>query len=267
MARIGLVAGEGSIPLLFANAAKARGDIVIALGIKGMTDPALEKAADKMHWLEWGDYKKAMLIAATERISKVALLGKIRKELLFKDTDKLDDKAKKSLEKTGDKKDLAIFNEVAAALSRFGISVISAADYLQQLLPSKGVMTSRSPTPAESADIEYGKAVARQMAGLDIGQTVAVKNKTVIAVEGIEGTNETITRAGKLTEGGFVVVKMARPDQDMRFDVPACGLETIKTLASAGGSVFALEQKRTFFTEPEESVRLADSSGISIVIV
>lgn len=267
MARIGLVAGEGVIPLLFASAAKSKGDTVISLGLKGMTDPALEKASDRMHWLEWGDYKKALLLAATERVSRIALVGKIKKELLFKDSGKLDEKARAALSKMRDRKDYAIFGEVAGALSKFGITIVDASEYLKDLLPSRGVLTKRAPTPEEASDMEYGADVARHMAGLDIGQTVIIKDRTVIAVEAVEGTDETIRRAGKLVEGGFVAVKMARPGQDMRFDVPACGLNTIRNLIESGGTAFAMEEKKTFFTERDEAVKLADSKGLSIAIL
>jgi DUF1009 family protein len=267
MARIGLVAGEGKLPIFFADAAKIKGETVIAFGVRGMTDESLESHAQKMHWLNWGDLKKAMLLVATERIGKIVLLGKVRKDLLFKDAAKLDAEASSAIARIKDKKDYAVFKEVADLLAKFGIEIMDSTVYLKDLMPARGAISSRHPTKEESADIDYGFEIAGKLAGLDIGQAVAIKDRTVLAAEAVEGTDEMIRRAGQLSKQGFTLVKAARPGQDMRFDVPSIGPETLRTLIAAGGKVMALEQGRTFLMDRDEIKRIADESGVAVVVV
>ena len=266
MARIGLVAGGGGLPIEFARAAKTAGDTVIVFGVKGLTGESVAKYADKVHWIKWGDFKKAILLVATERVSKVALLGKIKKELLFKEG-ALDEEASKIVKSAGGKKDYAVLNGVAGVMKKFGIDIIDPTPYLKKFIPQKGVITKRVPSASESSDIEYARSIACHMAEFDVGQTVTVKDKTVIALEAAEGTDQTIKRAGELVSGGFVVVKMARPKQDMRFDIPLVGLETIKMMQKAHATALALEEKKTLLIDTEEVVKFADENKISIIIV
>ena len=267
MARIGLVAGYGELPVIFAKKAKEKGDIVIALGLTGVTSEELSKYAEKVYWFEWGDLKKAMLLAVTERLRKIALLGKIKKEILFKNSDKLDDESKNIVKQSGGKKDYAILKGIANFAKTVGIEILDPTPYLEELVPLKGVLTKRLPAKDEKEDIDFGREVASNLARFDIGQTVVVKEKTVIALEAAEGTDDTIKRAGSLVHGGFTVVKMARPDQDARFDIPLVGPDTIKVIIENKGSVLALQEKKTFLMNKEESISLADSNGISIVVV
>ena len=267
MARIGLVAGYGELPIVFAKYAKEKGDTVIAIALKGVTSEDLASYVEKIHWFEWGDLKKATLLAVTERIRKITLLGKIKKEILFKDSEKFDDEAKNIVKKAGGKKDYEILKSVANMLKTVGIEVIDPTPYLEELIPLKGVLTKEEPTKAEKEDIEYGSSVASDIAKFDIGQTVVVKDKTIIALEAAEGTDETILRAGKLIGGKFTVVKMARPDQDARFDIPLIGLDTVKTIVEAGGSVLAFQEKKTLLMHKEEAIKLADANSIAIVVI
>jgi Uncharacterized protein conserved in bacteria len=267
MARIGLVAGQGELPLIFARKAKEKGDTVIALGLKGSTSEELEKYVEKIYWFEWGDLKKAMLVAVTQRLRRIALLGKINKEIVFKDSGNLDAESKKIMSSSGGKKDYNILKGVANLVKTVGIEIIDPTPYLEELIPEKGVLTKRAPTKEEELDIEYGRKVASELARFDIGQTVIVKEKTVIALEAVEGTDETIRRAGKLVDGGFTVVKMARPDQDARFDVPLVGPRTIQTIVESKGKVLALEQKKTFLMNREEAIKIANDSGLSIIVI
>ncbi|MFA5143400.1 MAG: UDP-2,3-diacylglucosamine diphosphatase LpxI [Candidatus Omnitrophota bacterium] len=267
MARIGLVAGEGRLPMVFARVAKEKGDTVIAFGLKGVTSPDLGKCVDKMHWIPWGGLQKGLLLLATERIRKIIMLGKIKKDIFFKDEEALDIDAKKIMDKIKDKKDYAILNEINNVLSKFGIEVLDSTTYMKELIPARGTLTKREPSAAEWADINFGKDVAKSLSGFDIGQTLVVKDKTVIAVEAVEGTDATIERSAGLVNGGFVVVKVARPAQDMRFDVPLVGLDTIKTLAKSGGGALALEADKTILLDRAEIVKFADTENISIVII
>lgn len=267
MARIGLVAGEGKLPIIFSRVAKTKGDTVIAFGLRGITSPDLEKHVDKLHWVPWGSLQKAALLLVTERIKKIIMLGKIKKDILFNSEEDLDADAKKILDKIKDKKDYAVLNGINNFLGKFGVEVIDSTTYLKEFIPSKGTLSKREPSEEEWADINYGFEVAKALSGFDIGQTLAVKEKTVIAVEAMEGTDETIARAGRLIGGPFTVVKVARPVQDMRFDVPLVGLDTIKALASSGGTAFAMEAGKTLLMDREEVISLANEKNISIVII
>lgn len=267
MARIGLVAGEGKLPIVFSRFAKEKGDIVIAFGLKGVTEKGIEKYVEKTHWLDWSSLQKALFLLATERIKKIIMLGKLRKDTFFKNEEQFDDSAKKLMAKIKDKKDYAILNEVTNLLSKIGIEVIDSTTYLKDLIPGKGTLTKREPTKEELDDIKYGQEVAKALSGFDVGQTVAVRDKTVIAVEAMEGTDVTISRAGSLVNGGFTVVKVARPNQDMRFDVPLVGLDTLSALVDAGGKILSLEAGKTLMMDREEMIRLADEKGISIVAI
>ena len=157
MSRIGLLAGHGKLPAVFSKIARAKGDTVIAFALKGVTCDDLGNHVDKIHWLDWGDYAKALLLLVTERVRKIALLGKIEKGMLFKREDSLDDAAKKLLNLLKDKKDYAVLNEITKALKAIGIEVIDSTDYLKDLIPSKGILTKRTPTKDERLDIEYGR--------------------------------------------------------------------------------------------------------------
>ncbi len=267
MAKIGLVAGHGELPVVFAKRAKEKGDTVIALGLKGVTSDELSRYAEKMYWFEWGDLKKAVLLAVTERLGKIALLGKIKKEILFKDSGKFDEESKKIMKAAGGKKDYAILKAIANLLKTVGVEVIDPTPYLEELIPSKGVLTQRALTRNEKDDIEYGREVALKLAEFDIGQTVVIKDKTVIALEAAEGTDDTIKRAGHLVDGAFTVVKMARPDQDARFDIPLVGLDTLLVIAENKGSVLALQEKKTLLMNKTEAIAFADKNSISIVVV
>lgn len=267
MGRIGLVAGEGKLPLVFAKAAKKKGDTLIVFGLKGVADEGLADYADKIHWLDWGSLKKGLMLLAVERIGHIVLLGKLKKELFFKDSAGLDEDAKKAIKKLGDKKDYAILNEAADILSKVGVKIIDPTEYLADLIPKKGILTKRQVQESEWRDIDYGRLVGKSLSGFDVGQTIIVKDKTIIAVEAMEGTDAAIARAGSIVKGGFTVVKVARPDQDMRFDVPLVGPDTVKTLAASGGGVLALEADKTLLMDREEVVRLADEKNISIAII
>ena len=255
------------MPIVFARVAKAKGDTVIAFGLKGITSPDLEQFVDKLHWVPWGSLQKAALLLVTERIRKIIMLGKVKKDILFTSTGDLDENAKKIFDKIKDKKDYAVLNGIKDFLKKFGVEVIDSTTYMKELIPSKGTLTRREPSAEEWDDIYYGKDVAKAMSGFDIGQTIAVREKTVIAVEAMEGTDETIARSGRLVKGPFVVVKVARPDQDMRFDVPLVGLETVKALVDSGAKALALEADKTLLMDREDVIRFANEKDVSIVII
>lgn len=267
MEKVGVVAGSGKLPIIFADNARSKGEQVVGIGLKGVTDPALESHVDKLIWVDPAAVQKSVFAVLAERIKRIALLGKFRKEMLFNNNEGIDAGAKTMLGKLRDRKDYSVLNGAAKFLGAFGIEIMDPTPYLADLIPQKGTLTRRSPDGHEAEDIDYAGRIARELTRLDIGQTVAVKNGTVLALEAVEGTDETIARAGGISKKGFVVAKFARPDQDMRFDVPLVGLETVEALVAAGGTALALEAGRTFLIDKDEIVRLADDRGVAIVIV
>jgi DUF1009 family protein len=264
---IGVVAGSGRLPAIFADVARSQGDRVIGIGLKGVTDESFASRVDKMVWVDLGAIQKTVFSLLTDRIKKMVLLGKLGKDFFFNRETELDQDTRRIIEKVGDRKDYSMLGEAERFLGKFGIEILDPTEYMRDLIPAKGVITKRAPSEEESGDISCALEVARSMAGLDIGQTVAVRNRTVIAIEAVEGTDETIRRAGRYSNKGFVAAKVARPKQDMRFDVPLVGLETVTALAESGATAFALESGRMFLIDREEIVKLADSKDLAIAVV
>lgn len=266
MERIGLVAGGGALPVIFAKEARKKKAKVIGFAIRNVASPELEKVCDKIHWLGINQIKKFAFLLLVERIKKIALLGTVEKAIIYGSV-KNDKEAGKIIKETNDKNDYSILSRITAEFEKKGVEVISGIEYLSDLLPSKGVLTEKSPSEKEYDDIDFGFKMAKELARADVGQTVVVKDRAVVTVEGMEGTDRTIERAGKLCGEGFVVTKVSRPDQDMRWDVPVVGPTTIKMMAAYRGKVLAMEAKKMFLVEKENCVQLADNNDISIVVV
>ena len=194
------------------------------------------------------------------------MLGGIKKANLYKDIAK-DKYAEGVLKISRDNRDETLLKSAANRLWWLGLYLKRPTDYLKKLLPEKGVLTKRFPTKNEYSDIKFGYKIAKKIAGADIGQTIVVKDRSVVAVEGMEGTDEVIKRANALCGEGAVVIKVARPKQDMRFDVPLVGIKTIQSLIEAKASVLALERKRTYLIDKNSLIKLADDNNISVVII
>jgi DUF1009 family protein len=265
--RIGLIAGNGKFPLLLANVARSKGVSVVAVALREETDPALERCVDTIHWISVGELRRLLDIFKAEGIKKAIMAGKITKARLFKNTPHLDGTSQTLLENAKDKKDTSLLKSVTRVLRFFGIRLIDSTYFLKDHLPQRGLLSHRQPTPAEWQDIRFGYALAKKMGRLDIGQTVVVKSKAILAIEAIEGTDEAIQRGGKLGNGEVVVVKTARPRQDKRFDVPTVGPETLHALKEAGGNVLAIEARKTLLLEREECVNVADAHDLSLVVI
>jgi len=265
--RLGLIAGNGQFPLVFAKSARDKGVEIIAVAIKEETSPELEKFVDKIHWISLGELKKLIGIFKDAKIKKAVMAGKVTKARLFKDMPKLDPTAQKLFKKLKDRKDTSLLKGAARALRLFGITLLDSTLFLKDHLPEKGILSRRAPTKKEWEDIKFGFKLAKKMAHLDIGQTVVVKDKSILAVESIEGTDEAILRAGRLGNGDIVVVKTARPKQDKRFDIPTIGPATIMSLKKAGGSILAIEAKKTLLLERSECLNLVDTYNFSLVVV
>jgi UDP-2,3-diacylglucosamine hydrolase len=274
--RIGLVAGWGRFPLVVAQSLKEQGFEVHCVGLKGHVDSAIQDFCDS--FVSSGVARIGAHIRYFQRrgITQATLAGKVFKDkLLFGPygwlslvPDLRTIRAFFPMFVLGKKNrnDDTLLTVVVQEYARSGITMAPATDFAPQLLASAGRLTRRGPTTAEQQDIQYGWSLAKEMGRLDIGQSVAVKGRAVIAVEAVEGTDACIRRAGELCpQGGFTMVKVAKPQQDMRFDVPTIGRGTIESLIAAGGKVLAIEAGRTIVVDQTDVVNLADKHGLAIV--
>ncbi len=267
MDKIGLVAGNRKFPLIFAEAAKKKGCYVVAVGVKGDTSSALSKIVDKMHWLNLADFPKIPDIFKAEGISAAVMAGQISPRRLFSKEVLNNAELKEFLGQMQDRKPSTIFSDIINNFEISGLKILDSTTFLEDYLPKTGKLTKNEPSSQEWEDVCFGLELARQMANLDVGQTVAVRNKAIVAVEALEGTDNLIRRAGKLVRQGLVIVKVSRPRQDMRFDIPVVGLNTIKSLIKAGAKCLAIESGKTLFIDKEKSINLAERKGIAIVAV
>jgi len=267
MRKIGLIAGNRKFPLVFSEAAKKKGCYIVAVAIKGDTSPKLKGLVDKIYWIGLDKFRSMFEIFRQEGITEVVMAGQISPRKLFSKEIQKDEELKNLLASIKDKKADTIFGSIAERLKDSGLKLLDSTTFLEEHLPKKGTLTRREPEFYIWEDIYFGLELAKEIALLDIGQSVAVKNKAIVAVEALEGTDNIIKRAGKITRGGFTLVKVSKPKQDMRFDIPVVGLSTIKNLSKAGGSCLAFEAEKTLFIDKEQSLRLADRKGISVVAV
>jgi len=263
-AKIGIIAGNGPFPLRFAEEAKAQGYSVVAVCHIDETEKAIESVVDKTVWIKVGQLGKLIEGFRSEGIKSVAMAGGINRVKHFGDV-KLDARGAALMLKLRSAKDDVIMRGIAAELGREGREVIDCTVFLTDCLTPPGVLTRSAPTADEFGDIEVGRDAIRAMSAQDIGQLVVVREGVVVAVEAVEGTNAAISRGGELGGKGCVVVKYAKPTQDMRFDVPTVGKKTIETLIEAKVRVLALETGRSLIMEREEVVSLANKQGISII--
>lgn len=264
--KIGLIAGNGKFPLIFAQEAKRVGAEVVALAIKKETSPRLQNLVDRIHWVNVGQLGDLIEICKKEGITRAVMAGQVRHTRLFSQV-KLDARAMALLAGVKDKKANSLLGAVADELLREGIELMDSATYLSHLLPSPGILTRRKPTQKEWRDIEFGHKMAKEIAGLDIGQTVVIKNQAVLAVEGMEGTDRTIKRGGRLGRGDVVVVKVSKPQQDRRFDLPIVGERTVEVLKQAKAKVLAFSARNTILLDREKVVKSANQNGISLVAI
>lgn len=263
---LGLIAGAGALPVEVARAARSRGCRVLAAGLRGVTDPGLVDEVDEVFWLEWGQLGALFARFSEAGVRDVTLAGKIAKTHLYGSNPiALDEVATALLEGLRDRGDASILAALADSLTARGMVLRPQAEWLPELLPGEGPLGCTCPTPEQTRDIEYGWSIARELARNDVGQCVVVKDRAVLAVEAIEGTDAAIRRAGELAGGGACVVKVAGPNQDPRFDLPAVGLDTLKAMVDARAGVLAFEAGRTLVLERAALVEGADSRGIAIV--
>lgn len=272
---IGLMAGWGRYPLVIAQTLRQRGMRVVCVGVKDHADPELRKHCDDYVELGMGKLGAASRFFRRHDVKTATMAGKIHKVVLFQsdfflkhfpDWKGICTFFPHFASKTKDRKDDTLLTALVDFFAREGIHFAPATDFLPELLVKKGVLSRRPPSASELKDIHFGWQLAKEMGRLDVGQTVAVKGRAVLAVEAVEGTDLCIRRAGELcTSGGFTVVKVAKPRQDMRFDVPTIGMGTLESLVAAGASVLAIESDRTVLIDEPLVVAFADRHAIAIV--
>jgi hypothetical protein len=261
---IGLIAGGGQFPLLFAEAARTRGRRVVAIAHVNETASELEDLADLTYWVKLGQLGKIISHFRREGVEETVFAGTITKTRIFHDI-LPDFKGLTLWSKIDKRQDDAILRAVAATLEDEGIRVLASTCYLDHLFFPQGVLTRKKPSVTQMDDIRFGWRVAREIGRLDIGQCVVVRDRSVLAVEAIEGTDAAIRRGGELAGSGAVVVKLKKPNQDFRFDLPATGAQTVETLAAVKGVVLAVEAGQSLLFDRAAMVTAADRAGLVVV--
>jgi len=262
---LGLIAGTGLLPALIAEEARRKGYRLVVAALESLAEPSLESLADAAAWFNPGKVGSIIKFLRSNGVEEAVMAGKIPKELLYTGGVRPDLKALGVLMKLKDWKDDSIINAVEREFSREGIRFLDMKDFCRGLLTPEGKLTRRGPDRRERKDIEFGFRMAKEIGTLGIGQTVVVKERAVMAVEAIEGTDEAIRRGGRLARGGGVVVKVSRPNQDMRFDVPVVGLETLEAMLETGIRAIAVEAGESIFVSRQEFIGRADEAGIAVV--
>lgn len=281
MDRLGLIAGNGRFPFLLLDAARASGVEVVVAAIKEETDEEMNAraAADagvRVHWLSLGELSRLIETFHAEGVTRAVMAGQVRHKQIFSSI-RPDWRLAKLLMSLRTRNTDMLLGAVAKVLGDEGIELISSTMYLEPLLAEAGVLTGRAPDEEEQKDIAYGREVGKAIAGYDLGQTVVVAAQACVAVEAMEGTDATIERAGALMRSledeastlsrKLTVVKVAKPKQDMRFDVPVIGVRTIEVMAEAGATCLAIEAKRTLIFDRDGVVARADAAGIAMVAI
>jgi hypothetical protein len=261
---LGLIAGGGVFPLMVADAARDKGLRVVAVAHEGETDPLLSEKVDEMAWIKLGQLGHLIKVFKKAGVTKTVMAGTINKKKMFENV-RPDLRGLTLMSRLAIFHDDDILRAVAGELQREGIHIVSSAEHLPELLAPRGNLTRKKPNQSEREDVEFGWKIAKELGRLDIGQCVVVRKKTVLAMEAIEGTNETILRGGKLAREKAVVVKVSKPNQDLRFDVPAVGLDTIQVMAQVNASVLAIEAGKTLIFDKLAMISYAERSRIVIV--
>lgn len=265
MKKIGLIAGKGELPQIIADTARAKGFQVAAVGLEPLADKTLAAHVDEVKWINVGKLGKIIDSFRKWGISEAVMAGKVPKVLLYKGEIKPDLRAIKLLFTLKDKSDDSILLAITEELRKDGIALRNTTDFCRDMLTPEGVLTDEEVSEGEWKDIAFGWKIAKELGRLDIGQTVVVKDQAVMALEAIEGTDEAIKRGAAYAGTGAVVVKVSKPDQDMRFDVPVAGLDTLRAMIGTRARVLALEAGKSILLHKEILLKEADEAGISIV--
>lgn len=263
---LGLFAGWGTLPGIVAQEAKRQGYRLVVIALEPVARPEdLAPYADVLEKINVGKAGKILDALKRNGVTQAVMAGKVPKSLLYKNRIVPDLKAVKILLSLKNRKDDTIMLALVRELENEGVKLLDTIDFCKEILAPDGVITKKGPSRDEWKDIEFGFRLAKEIGGLDIGQTIVVKDRAVMAVEAIEGTDKAIKRGGKLAGDGAVVVKVSKPAQDMRFDVPAVGLKTIEAMLEVSARVLAVEAGKTLFMDRKAALKLAEEAGISIV--
>src|SRR6202790_356379 len=260
----GLIAGNGRFPFLVLEGARSQGIDMAGIALKEEASPELEKAAKRLHWVSLGELSKAIELMQREGVKQAVMAGQVKHSKIFSAI-RPDWKLAKLLFSLPRKNTDSLIGALAKVFEEEGIHLVDSTTFLKPLLPAAGVLTRRKPNEQEAADMEYGLGIARHIAARDIGQTVVIAGCACVAVEAMEGTDETIARAARFAEGKpLVVVKVSKPGQDMRVDVAVGGLPTVEGMKQAGATALAIDATRTLLFDRVQLLEAADSAGIAI---
>jgi UDP-2,3-diacylglucosamine hydrolase len=260
----GLIAGNGRFPFLVLEAARNQGIEMAVIALKEEASPELEKITKRLHWVSLGELSKAIALMQQEGVQHAVMAGQVKHNKIFSAI-RPDWKLAKLLLTLPRKNTDSLIGAVARVFEEEGIQLVDSTMFLKPLLPDPGVLTGRAPNEHESADIEYGRGIARHIAAMDIGQTVVIADRACVAVEAMEGTDETIARAARFAQGKpLVVIKVSKPKQDMRFDVPVVGLPTVEAMTKAGATALAIDAERTLLFDRPILIDAANAAGIAI---
>jgi len=260
----GLIAGNGRFPFLVLEGARSQGIEMAVIALKEEASPELQRVAKRLHWVSLGELSKAISLMQQEGVTQAVMAGQVKHNKIFSAI-RPDWKLAKLLFSLPKKNTDSLIGAVAKVFEEEGIHLVDSTLFLRPLLPEAGVLTRRKPNEHEAADMEYGLDVARHLATRDIGQTVVIAERACVAVEAMEGTDETILRAARFAEGKpLVVVKVSKPKQDMRFDVPVVGLPTVEAMKKAGATALAIDASRTLLFDREKLLEVANAEEIAI---
>ena len=273
MKKLGLIAGNGKFPFLVLDAAKSRGYEVVVAAIKEETFPEIEQRGAAVHWMSLGELSRLIETFQRAGITEAVMAGQVKHKQIFSSI-RPDWKLAKLLLSLTTRNTDSLIGAVAKVLADEGIHLMKSTELLEPLMAKKGVLTQRKPTDQEQTNITYGRAVAHHVARFDIGQTVVIAEAACVTIEAMEGTDQAILRAGEIMKSmhgeaslfsrALTVVKVAKPNQDMRFDVPVVGVHTIETMKTAGASCLALDADRCLVLDGDEVFRMADEAGIAV---
>lgn len=277
--RYGLIAGNGRFPFMVVEGAKRAGVALSVAAIRDETDPRIEQEVDRLAWVGIGQLGKMIRFFKGEGVEKAIMAGQVKHVQIFSSAIP-DARMLKMLLKLKRRNTDALIGGIAAELATEGIDLIDSTYFLKDNLPSAGTLTQRKPNAAERGDIEYGTEIFRQIALLNLGQTIVVRGKACVAIEAMEGTDATIRRAGelmrgdketdgraRLSRGSLTVLKLSRPEQDMRFDVPVIGVPTIEAMAQAGATCLCISAGKTLMFDRDQMISVADGKRIAIVAI
>ena len=265
--KLGIVAGEGDLPFITAEKAREQGiRKIYAVAFDGQTDPAISDHVDEIIWIGLGQLGKLIDFFKKNDVKQAVFIGKIAHNVVFSKL-KLDLKMLSIAARIKDWRTDSILGAITGEIIKSGVDIIDSTTYLKHLIPQPGVLTSRDLSDQQKEDVRFGFFIAKKLAGIDIGQTVVVKKKTVLALEAIEGTDKAILRGGELGKKDSVVIKVSKPNQNMRFDVPVVGMQTFENLVKANIALIAIEAGKTLFINKDEIINFANKKKISVLSV